>query len=43
MVLLKTVHNGGMHITKPAPVALIKDDDDMLMIYRMFLILFDKG
>ena len=42
MVLLEVLYNGLVHIPKLTAVALVKDDDDMLVIDLVALILAHK-
>ena len=43
VVLLKVLHNGGVHVAKLAAVALVEDDDDLLVIDRMTGVFLDEG
>ena len=43
MILLKILDDRGVHIAELAAVALVKDDDDVLLIHRVSLILADEG
>ena len=43
MILLEILYDSGMHVTKLTSVALIEDDDHMLLVNCMTGILLDKG
>ena len=43
MILLEVHDDRSVHIAELTAVALVKDDDDVLLIHRMTLILIDKG
>ena len=43
MILLKILDDRGVHIAELAAVALVEDDDDMLIVNGMIFIFTDKG
>lgn len=43
MILFEVLDDRGVHIAELTAVALVKDDDDVLLIHRMTLVLIDKG
>ena len=43
VVLSKVLHDGGVHVAKLAAVALVEDDDDLLVIDRMTGVLLNEG
>ena len=43
MILFEVLDDRGVHIAELTAVALVKDDDDVLLIHRMTLVLIDEG